>query len=179
MLRPVGGLGFKAGPTHLVVQEPLLHPVVGANVLQDVPRELLVQLPCDERHTAGRGADDAGNRDQEATNVAPQLVGRHRQRHGELLQDLDGLPDLVHLDGGVDEQGHVGDGHTDDLDGVLHAQGVPHDHDLVQEAEDEECEEGGDGLVLRVGPLLVDVLVEAALVLAKDVAARRRLALRA
>lgn len=122
--------------TYLVVQEPLLHPVVSSYVLQDVPCELLVQLPRNEAHAHRSGGNDARDGDEEAANVAPHLLARHRQRV-EPLQDLDGLLDLLNLDSRVDEQGHVGDGHADDLNGVLHAQGVPHNHHLVEEPEDE------------------------------------------
>lgn len=158
--------------THLVVQEPLLHPVVGADVLQDIPRKLLVELPRDEAHAARDSSDNAGNRNQEPAYIVPHRLRRLRLLEPVVpLQDVDGLPDLVDLDGCVDEHGDVGNRHADDLNRVLHAQGVPHHHHLVQEAEDEERQEGRDRLVLGVGLGLPDVRGQADLEAAEDVPA--------
>ena len=66
------------------------------------------------------------------------------------LQEVDGVTDLVDLEGRVRQQGRVAYAQADDLDSVLAPQGVPNEHQLVDEGEDEEGEEGGDGFVLRV-----------------------------
>lgn len=137
-----------ADATDLVVKESLLHPVVGTNVLEDIPGELLVELPGDEDHDDGAQADDARDDAEEGNDVFPEVV----LSQGTLCdgQDVDGLLDLVNLDGREDKEGHVRDAHEDDLDRVLHPQRVPYQDQLVYEGEDEEREEGRDGLVLCV-----------------------------
>lgn len=48
---------------YLIVQEALLHAVVCANDLQNVPGELLVKLPGNESHAEGCKRNDSRNGD--------------------------------------------------------------------------------------------------------------------
>lgn len=52
--------------------------------------------------------------------------------------------DLIDLDGSVHHHGQIGNANTNDLNSVLHPQGVPNQYEHVQEAKDEEREEGRD-----------------------------------
>lgn len=132
--------------TYLVVQEAPLHPVVGADLLENVPGELLVQLPSDEAHTKRAQRNDDWDSDEKGQAVTPELS------RGRVLESImrgqcvDGLPDLVDLDDRVQHHGQVRHADSDDLDGVLHPQGIPDEHYLVQEAEDEKCQECRDRL---------------------------------
>lgn len=53
--------------------------------------------------------------------------------------------DLFYLDRSIDQQSHVTHAKTDDLNGVLHAQCIIDQHELVDETETVKGEEGGDG----------------------------------
>lgn len=68
-----------------------------------------------------------------------------------VAQVSDRFFDLVDLDRRVDQQGQVGDANTNDLNGILEAEGVPNEQQLVKETEDEERQEGRNGLVLGSG----------------------------
>jgi hypothetical protein len=141
---------LEQGNVDLIMEEALLHAVVGTNRLENVPCKFLVQLPGDEAHDDEADGDNDGDRNQEATNVAPDLVRLVVREQGvSIAEHRDGLADLVNLDGGKDHHGQVGDAEANDLDRVLHPEGVPRQHDLVQEAKDEEREKGGDDFVLR------------------------------
>lgn len=82
---------------------------------------------------------------------------------------MDGLVNLIDLDGSVDHQGQVCDANADNLNGVLHAKGVPDEHQLVQKAEDEEGQEGRDRLVLRCGVITGAILQQMGLEHGKDI----------
>lgn len=140
----------------MVIKEPLLHPVVGANGLENIPGKDLVELPGDEAHGNSAGRKDTGNGNEERPHIFPHILATTDQRAGRfhfLHSDLN----LLDLDGGVDHDGEVGNAHADDLNGVLHTEGIPDNDDFVQKGKDEESEEGGNGPPLRfgLGPLFV------------------------
>lgn len=136
------------------MEESLLHAIVGSNMLEDIPSKLLVELPSDEAVADGADTNDAGDGDQNALHVIPD---------GQVLngilgdQDIDSLADLIDLDGCIDHQSEVCDTNTNDLNCVLDTEGIPDQNKLVEEAEDEECEESRDRLELRLD-LLVRVV---------------------
>ncbi len=138
--------------THLVVQEPLLHAVVGADLLQDVPGKLSVQLIRNGAHDNGDHADDGGHGNEEGFDQQPHvLVLVVRLQSAGVHELVDRAVNLINLEGGVDEDGQVGHAQADDLNRVLEAQGVPCQEQDVEEAEDEEGQEGRYRAVLRLG----------------------------
>lgn len=129
--------------TCLVVEESLLHSIIGSNVLQNVPGEFLVQFPSNETEADGANRNNARDSDQNAPNVIPDI----EVLHGVLgLQNGDGLIHLVDLNRGVDHESEVRDAYSDDLNGILDAQSVPYKDELVKKAEDEERKESRDRL---------------------------------
>ena len=50
------------------MQEALLHAVVGANLLQNIPGKLAVELVGDGAHGNGGDADNGGDGDEEGEN---------------------------------------------------------------------------------------------------------------
>ena len=92
------------------------------------------------------------------------------------LQEIDGVSDLVDLQRSVGQQGRVTYAEADDLNCVLAAQGVPYQDEFVDEGEDEEGEEGRDGLVLRVqlGVAELEMGYDAELELCEDVSVAPR-----
>src|SRR3569833_355571 len=146
----IGLLGASARATYLIVEESLLHPIVGTNLLQDIPGEHLVELPGDETHHHRRHGDDDRDGYQVWPHERPQVRLAGFQLDGApVLQLRHGVLDLVDLDGRVDQDGHVGGADADDLNRVLHPQGIPHEDQLVQVGEEEEGEDGRVRLVLR------------------------------
>jgi len=159
--------------TYLVVQETLLHAVVSTNLLENVPGKLLVQLPRYEGHEHRGHGDDAGNGHEKGADGGPEIrpVVDTVDNGALTSQDVDGVADLIDLDGRVDEDGQVGEGEADDLNRVLHTQRVPDKYQLVQEGEDEERQEGRDGPVLA--DRIVVELPNVGLELGEDVSAGR------
>lgn len=135
---------------NLVVQETLLHPVVGSYSLKNVPSKDLVELPGSEGHGNGTKAQDAGDGDQVRFYVDPHVVLRVLER-AVVPQLTQRLFDLFDLDGSVNHQCEVGNAHANNLNGVLRSQRVPDNNQLVQEAEDEKRQECRDYPPWRVG----------------------------
>jgi hypothetical protein len=108
------------------VQEALLHAVVGADLFQNIPGELAVELVGEGAHGNGDDAHDGGDGNEERLAQRPHIpVLLVWLQQAVAQQGSDGLVDLVNLEDGVDEDGQVGDAEADDLNGVLEAQGVP------------------------------------------------------
>lgn len=101
------GKAGRKGRAHLIVQKPLLHPVIGTDLLENVPGEHLVQLPRNVRHANGADSQYNGNRDQEAEYLSPQsLFCRDGYARGickctlhrsAFVEIRDGLVNLVNL----------------------------------------------------------------------------------
>ena len=155
-LAPVSAprIGLNSHPVesaHLIMKEALLHAVVSADLLQNVPSKLLVQFPGHEPHRDGEHGNDDGNRHEERAARGPgTLAGRVDFERAVGLNVRDGSSDLVDLQRGVDEQGQVRDADSNDLDGVLETQGIPGQDQLVQETKNEERQEGGYRLVVGI-----------------------------
>lgn len=64
------------------------------------------------------------------------------------MENFQSIANLVDLNSSVYHEGQVCNANANDLNGVLHAQRIPHDDQLVQESEDEEGEESGNRLFL-------------------------------
>ena len=112
--------------THLIVEESLLHTIIGANLLQDVPGELFVKLPGEEGHDDGYESNYDGDSDQKRVALVPDAARGLGSLEGIVVgQDLDGITNLIDLKGTVDEESKIRQVNPDDLDGVLHAQGIP------------------------------------------------------
>lgn len=143
----VATLGRKA---YLVVEEPLLHAVVGANLLENVPGELAIELVGKVRNGNRDDANDHGGGNEEGACRLPDCaVGRVRPKGAAIYQLLDGVVDLVDLEERVDKENEVRDAETDDLNRVLPPQGIPRQGEDVEEAKDEEGQESRDRAVSR------------------------------
>lgn len=81
---------------------------------------------------------------------------RIRQNGAVLLQEINGVSDLIDLQRSVGQQGRVAHAEADDLNSVLNAQRVPDQDHLVDKGKDEKGEEGRDRLVLRVEVVVVE-----------------------
>src|SRR5690242_1843005 len=89
--------------TDLVVKETSLHPIVGTNVLQDVPRKHLVELPADEGHDDGAERNDGRNGDEERPDVFPGGGGSSVSGQNALpLKDLNGRLNRIDLNSRID-----------------------------------------------------------------------------
>jgi hypothetical protein len=135
---------------YLVVQEPLLHAVVGANLLEDVPGKLAVELVGTVRNGNRDHTNDHWGGDEERPCRVPDCaVGCIRPKGAAIYQFFDGVVDLVDLEERVHKQNEVRDAEADDLNRVLPPQGIPRQGQDVDEAEDEEGQESGDRAVSR------------------------------
>lgn len=133
---------------YLIRQIPALEPQVGADVLIDSPGKLVIQFPGDEGHQDGAKSHQTGLHDQEWLDIGPEC----QVDHVILLQLHDGVVNLVHLDRGVHQDSDVVDAETDDLNGVLKAEGIVDQDHLVDITEHENREIRGNGL--RLGELV-------------------------
>src|SRR5690242_4562444 len=152
------------GCTYLVCQIAPLQSEISANVLVDGPGKLVVQLPSNEAKSESRKGHDDGHGDEQGLDIMPKVGGNEVL----VVEDLGGVSDLVKLDGGVDHDTDVVHDEADDLNGVLEAQGVPDEEQLVEVAEHEDGKVGGDGagIAVDVGGFKVQLALEAA----KDIA---------
>ncbi len=157
---------------YLVCQIAPLQSQVGADVLVDGPGKLVVELPGDEAKSQGCDGHEHRDGDEHGLDGEPEVGGDEVL----VVEDLCGVSDLVVLDGGVDHDADVVDDEADDLDGVLQAQGVPDEEQLVQVGEHEDGEVGGDGagIAVDVGCFKVQRGLEEA----KDITGGARLAQR-
>jgi hypothetical protein len=155
---------------YLVGEVTPLQAQISADMLVDGPCKLVVQLPCFKSKENGRKCHQAGQGNEHGPDILPKLAGDKTA----LAQLIGGLLDLVVLDGSVDENADVVDDEADDLNGVLQAQGVPHEPQLVYVSKHEDGQVGGNGAGLAVDALRLPV--DAVLKLAKDIAARSTLA---
>ena len=117
---------------YLIVQISLLQPQVGGDVLVDRPGELVVQFPRDE--TQQHRPERYHTRRSDQTRIQVRPSARIDIRRPELG---DGLSDLIHLHRRVDHHAQVVQAYPNHLDGILQAQRIPHQHQLVYEPEDE------------------------------------------
>lgn len=105
-------------------------------MLQDIPSELLVQLPCDERHGNGDSCEDARDADEDRLDIRPNVIIR---KGVERLEIVDGFVDLIDLDGSVDEKREIGDAEADNLNRVLRLKSIPDQNEFVDETEQEQA----------------------------------------
>lgn len=154
------------------MQEAFLHAIIGTNVLEDVPRKNLVQLPRHEAHTDATQPNNSRDGDEVGPDVLPHSIcGLGDLERSVYAEDIQRDLNLLDLQRGVDHQSQVGNADTDGLNGVLHAQRIPDDDELVEETEDEEGEEGWDSFVLRLDLRVVyPATVQARLKPAEDIA---------
>jgi len=115
---------------------------VDADVFEDGPLVLLVQLPGHVRHAQRAHAEHDGHR-QDAPPDGRQEPGTDERRAARIVgrggeQEVVRVANLAVLQGGLDEQAGVVQADADDLDRVLEPQRVVGEQDLVGEAEDEE-----------------------------------------
>ena len=66
------------------------------------------------------------------------------------MEVVDGVPNLVDLNGRVNHESDVGDAETDDLNRVLRLEGIPDQKKFVNETEQEKTEKGGNRLELSI-----------------------------
>ena len=108
---------FQEGDVNLVLKVATLHSQVGRDALVDGPGKFVVKFPgaCGKEDRADR--ENAGNSDQEWLGVGPYVLADIIV----LGQAQNGVSDLVHLNGAVDEQANIVHNQSDNLDGVFHA----------------------------------------------------------
>ena len=68
---------------------------------------------------------------------------------------VDHSADLIQLDGSIHQHSYIVDAESDDLNGVLQPQRIPHQYDLIQESENEESEISGNRLGVWYGRFAV------------------------
>lgn len=150
--------------SYLVGQITPLQSQIGADVLVDGPRELVIQLPGLEGENNGSSSHQTWESNQHGSHIRPEVLLDSAFEHAS------SIPDLIELDGGVDEDTDVVDNETDDLNSVLQPQGVPYKPELVEVPKHEHGEVGGNCASFTVraddGP------VDAGLELAKDISVR-------
>ena len=126
------------GTAYLECQETTLHSEIRTNVFVDCPGELIIEFPGHECHHAGEEAYNDWNGQQEGLDIFPNCGIRLDVLPS--TQPIDSSPNLVVLDRCVYQHADVINTETDDLNSVLHTQGIPDKYQLVEETEDEECE---------------------------------------
>jgi len=136
-------------------------------MLVDGPRKLVVQLPGNEGEDEGCDGHENRVGNQLDANLLPDIVPGDE---AVILEDCNSIVDLVELDAGIDENADIVKDKPDDLDGILLAQGIVYEDELVDEAEHEDGEVCGNGAGFVV--VLRNVVAQARLELGKDVAAR-------
>ena len=149
---------------YLVSQIAPLQSCVGTDALVDGPCKLIVQLPCFEGENESSDSHQHGQSDEHRLDVVPEVLGDEAAR----VEVVGSVLDLVELDGRVDENADVVQNETDDLNGVLHAQGIPCKEELVDIAEHEDGEESGNRAGL-VGACTRGREMDLILELAKDI----------
>lgn len=114
------------------MKEPLLHAIVGTNILQDIPSKLLVELPRHKDHANCAEGNNGRDGDKIRLDIAPKLLGVGISIEGIVVpKNHNGFLDLVDLNGRVNHEGEVGNADSNDLNRVLHPQGIPNDHQNV------------------------------------------------
>ena len=127
--------------TYLIGQIPPLEAQISADVLVDGPCKFIIQLPGDKTENKGSDGHDDGKGNEQRLDLLPKLVDDPVL----VVQDSDGVLDLVHLDGGVDQNADIVDDQADNLDSILHAEGIVDQDHLVYISKHEDGEIGGDG----------------------------------
>lgn len=122
--------------TYLIMKEALLHAIIGANVLENVPSKLLVELPGNVYHDDGGDSDDDRSGNQVGLDIVPQhgRCDAFLQRTVD-LEDSKSHLNLLKLESRVDQESQIGDADADDLNCVLHAQRIQHEDQFVKETE--------------------------------------------
>ncbi len=143
-------------------------------MLQDIPSKFLIQLPGDKTHENRDDCEDTGHADKDGLDALPDV---DIFESANILQVGDCVTDLINLNGSVDEKREVRDAKSDDLNGVLCLEGIPHQQEFVDEAEQEQAEEGRDRLkfgldTILSGPFRVVHIAETTLESTEGVAAR-------
>lgn len=133
--------------TDLIVKESLFHSVVGTDNLKNVPGKFLVELPCYEAHQNSDESDDTRNDDEGWSQPLENDVGANNVLHLSSLEQFIKRPlHLIDLDGCIHNERKVGKANSDNLNGVLGAQSIPDNNELVQETKDEQGQESRNRL---------------------------------
>jgi hypothetical protein len=119
-----------------------LHAQIGGDILIDCPREFAVEFPSNETHQHGAERQDAWYGNEAWFEKVP---GGGINLVAGIYELCHGLVDLIHLDSGVYHHAQIVDAQANDLNGVLQPERIPDEEELVDEAEDEDGEVGGDG----------------------------------
>ena len=108
------------------MKESLLHPVIGSNLLQDIPGKLVVQLIGDIGHHNRDHPDDCRDSDEEWLACLPNILARRSGlQHASFLQYINRRVDLVDLEERIHHEGEVGYAQPDDLNRVLQSERIP------------------------------------------------------
>jgi len=152
---------------YLVSEIAPLESGVGTDALVDGPCKLVIQLPGLKSKKDGRNGHEDRQSNQHGLDVFPEVA----RNKGAIVEVVGRVPDLVELDAGIDENADVVDDDSNDLNGVFEAQGIPHEHQLVDVAEHEDGEKGGNGAGFA-GSRALCGKVNVCLELAKDISRR-------
>lgn len=126
---------------YLVSQIAPLEPGVSTDALVDGPCKFVIELPgLKSKEESSNGHEDRQS-DEHGLDIFPEVT----RDKGAVVEVVGRVFDLIELNAGIDENADVVDDDSDDLNGVFEAQGIPHEYQLVDVAEHEDGEKGGDG----------------------------------
>lgn len=121
-------------------------------MLVNGPCKLIVELPRDKGQDCSSDSDQDWDSNQVWLNAWPQKLTLDQVTWALVAVKMPHcLIDLADLNRRVDEQSEVVETQSNDLNGILEAQGIIDKHKLVQETKDEEGEVGWDDLGLCDG----------------------------
>lgn len=122
---------LQEGDIDLILKIASLHPQIGRDALVDCPGKLVVELPGAACHQECSQCQNARDGNQKGFCITPDLFV------DEVVfgQFKDGLFDLLHLHCAIDEEANIVHDQANHLDGVFHAQRIPNEDELVDEAE--------------------------------------------
>lgn len=134
--------------SHLINQIASLQAQVGRDVFVNCPGELVVKFPGNTAHDDGTQCNNTRHGDEERVHSSPEA----QVDFFVSLEFVDGIVDLIILYGRIDQHGQIERTQANNLNCVFQSQSIPHQRELIDEAEDEEGEVGGDGARLSRVP---------------------------
>ena len=162
--------------THLIMKESLLHPIVSANLLENIPGKFTVELIGNTAHGNRDNANDSRYGNQERLRLLPHtLVTRVLLDGASIEKPLQRPVNLIDLKNCVNEKSKISQAQPDNLNGVLSSQRVPGKDEDVEEAENEEGQESRNRLVLRPQGLIRELIflhIQTELETGKDISVR-------
>ena len=91
-----------------------LHSEVGRDMFVDRPGKFVIELPGHNRHQDGAQSENTGDCNEKRLDIPPYVL----MSQARFPKILIGLPDLVHLNCRINQQGAIEDTKTDNLNRV-------------------------------------------------------------